>query len=73
MYFLDHSPPHFHAVYQEFVAEYDIHTIEILTGSLPKRAHILVTEWAKLNQEALLLNWEKTQTPEPLDPIKPLE
>ena len=26
MYFGDHNPPHFHAIYQEEMAEYDINT-----------------------------------------------
>ena len=38
MYFQDHNPPHFHAEYQGMKAEYDIRTLDILAGSLPKRA-----------------------------------
>lgn len=73
MYFSDHNPPHFHAEYQGYKAEYDIQTLEILAGNLPNRAHSLVLEWASLNREALLKNWEKAQVPDVLEKIKPLE
>lgn len=45
MYFSDHSPPHFHAEYQGYSAEYDIKTFEILAGKLPPRANAMVLEW----------------------------
>jgi hypothetical protein len=35
MYFVDHNPPHFHADYQGFKAEYDIQTLKLLNGALP--------------------------------------
>ena len=35
MYFGDHNPPHFHAIYQEDSAEYDINALIIIRGSLP--------------------------------------
>ena len=72
MYFGDHNPPHFHAVYQEHQAEYDIATLNVIVGSLPKRAHALVLEWASLHISELMANWEKTQVPDTLDKINPL-
>jgi hypothetical protein len=44
MYFGDHNPPHFHAIYQEYTAEYDIQTLEVIRGSLLSRAHSMVLE-----------------------------
>jgi len=73
MYFIDHSPPHFHAEYGEYVAEYDIHALKVMAGKLPNRANALVVEWASLHQEELILNWDKTQIPEKLDKIEPLD
>lgn len=35
MYFMDHNPPHFHAEYQGQRAEFAIHTLELIAGSLP--------------------------------------
>ena len=46
MYYNDHLPPHFHAEYGEFEAVYAIESLELLRGSLPRRAHGMVVEWA---------------------------
>jgi hypothetical protein len=73
MYFQDHSPPHFHAEYQEFKAEYDIHTLQVLAGKLPTRAHALVLEWASIHREDLIENWNKAVVPSSLNKIEPLD
>ncbi len=72
MYFADHNPPHFHAEYQGYKAEYDIKTLNLIAGKLPNRAHALVLEWASMHRVALIKNWEKAMIPEPLDKIEPL-
>ena len=72
MYFQDHNPPHFHAEYQGMKAEYDIRTLDILAGSLPKRANALVLEWASEHKDELMNNWKKAIVPTPLDKIDPL-
>jgi len=38
MYYRDHAPPHFHAIYGEDEAAIEIATGTILAGSLPRRA-----------------------------------
>jgi len=38
MYFADHNPPHFHAVYAEHEARIDIDTLGVVSGDLPARA-----------------------------------
>jgi hypothetical protein len=58
MYFGDHVPPHFHALYAEFEALIDIQTLEVIRGSLPNRAMALVLEWALQHREALRQDWE---------------
>ena len=73
MYYVDHNPPHFHAEYSEFSAEYDIITLKIIAGKLPSRANALVLEWASLHRSELLENWEKTQITQKLDKIEPLQ
>lgn len=50
MYFNDHAPPHFHAVYQGQEAQISIESLEILRRSLPRRALALVLEWAVLHR-----------------------
>jgi hypothetical protein len=39
MYYDDHNPPHFHAYYGGHEAIISIETLEIMEGSLPKRAN----------------------------------
>jgi hypothetical protein len=72
MYFVDHNPPHFHAEYQGYKAEYKIKTLDILSGHLPPRAHAMVLEWASQHKDELLDNWEKATIPESLNKINPL-
>jgi hypothetical protein len=69
VYFRDHPPPHFHAVYAEHEALYDIETLEVIEGDLPRTAAKLVVEWATLNQKALRQIWETQDFQE----IPPLE
>lgn len=73
MFYNYHNPPHFHVVYQENEAIIEIKTLEILEGSLPKRAESLTIEWAIEHREELMTNWQKAKSNETLDRIKPLE
>lgn len=68
-----HNPPHFHVIYQENEALLDIRTLEILEGSLPKRARVLTVEWAMEHREELLANWQKARNRKILDKIEPLD
>lgn len=38
MFWREHAPPHFHALYAEHKALIDIRTLEVVGGSLPRRA-----------------------------------
>jgi hypothetical protein len=49
MFFDDHPPPHFHAVYNEHKAVIDIQRLEVIEGRLPRRALSLVLDWAELH------------------------
>jgi hypothetical protein len=44
MYYRDHPPPHFHALYAGSEAKFDIYTLEVIEGVLPPRAARLVRE-----------------------------
>jgi hypothetical protein len=46
MFYNDHAPPHFHAKYGDHTARYEIATLAVLTGALPRRPHAFVLEWA---------------------------
>lgn len=58
MYFNDHIPPHFHALYGEYNGVFDIESFEMIEGDLPKRAKKLVQEWSAENKEELKCMWE---------------
>ncbi len=73
MYYHDHAPPHFHAIYGEFEAEIEIETSELHEGRLPPRAQRLVKEWAIINREELMRNWHLARAGEPLELIPPLK
>ena len=73
MYFGDHNPPHFHAIYQEHTAEYDINTLEVIRGNLPNRAHSMVLEWASLHRNELLEDWRLASEYSEILPIEPLK
>ena len=61
LFFGDHPPPHFHAVYGEYVGLFDIDTLEMVEGDLPKRAKKLVVEWASIHKEELKKMWDSQE------------
>jgi hypothetical protein len=73
MYYRDHAPPHFHAIYGEYEAEIEISSATIMEGKLPRKARGLVEEWAEAHREELQRNWELARAGEPLESIEPLE
>jgi hypothetical protein len=72
MHWRDHSPPHFHARYQDAEISVDIETGEI-TGVMGKRAVGLIQEWRLLHKRELLDNWASAIRKEAIQPIPPLE
>jgi Domain of unknown function (DUF4160) len=72
LYYRDHAPPHFHAIYGEFEAEIEIATGQPLIGELPRRARALVEEWASQNRDRLERDWELARQSQPLEQIDPL-
>lgn len=73
MFWQEHAPPHFHALYGEFEALIDIRTLEVIRGSLPRRALLLVKEWGTLHQNELMEDWrlcENRQSPHKISPLE---
>jgi hypothetical protein len=73
MYFRDHAPPHFHAMYGSEEAEVAIRSRKVLKGTLPPRALSMVRKWATMHEVELLTAWTSAQDDTPLRPIPPLE
>ena len=58
MYFKEHGIPHFHAIYGEYNGVFDIKTLELMEGDLPRRALRIVKDWATQYQSELLSMWD---------------
>jgi len=72
MYYRDHAPPHFHAIYGEYEIVVDINT-GVVQGSFPRRAQSHVIEWLGLHRNELLEDWDLARNSQPLNKIDPLE
>ena len=72
MFYRDHAPPHFHAVYGNHEITVEIKS-GIVRGDFPKRALRLVLEWLDLHKDELLEDWRLVEARHPLKRIAPLE
>ncbi len=53
----EHPPPHFHAVFAEFVAQICIDPPKVLRGSLPQSKLNTVLTWTAGNRDGLMRAW----------------
>ena len=58
MYFNDHLPPHFHAIYGEYNGIFSIDELSMIEDDLPARSIHLVREWGSKYQSELRKMWE---------------
>ena len=65
----EHEPAHIHAVYGEYIGEFNINTFKMLQGDLPKRAQNLISEWIKKYQSDLQKMWDEQK----ISKLPPLE
>jgi hypothetical protein len=72
IYYRDHGPAHFHAIYGDYEITCEIET-GVVNGRFPRRALAHVLEWNELHKAELLSNWELARQREPLNKIPPLE
>lgn len=72
MYYEDHNPPHFHAVYGEYKALINIIDGNVLKGSLPSKQVKLVLAWCEIHRQELIDNWEISKNSGTLMVIDPL-
>lgn len=68
MYYRDHAPPHFHAIYGEFEITVAIETGEV-NGYIPRRALAHVQEWRMLHRQELMNTWTLARASRPLPHI----
>jgi hypothetical protein len=69
----EHPPAHFHAVYGEHEAVFNVATLRIIEGSLPTRARSLVLDWAAQHRDELFTAWERLRAGQNPGKIAPLE
>jgi hypothetical protein len=72
MYWNDHAPAHFYAIYAGDEALVRIDDGTVLAGSLPRTAARLVQESWRLHRDELAADWARARTFEPLNPIEGL-
>jgi len=72
MFYKDHPPPHFHAMYGDYEITVEIESC-VINGRFPKRALRHVLEWHELHKDELQENWQFVEEKKPLKKIAPLE
>jgi len=72
MYYREHGPAHFHAIYGDFEVTVEIES-GLVNGDFPKRAQAHVEEWRQMHRQELLDAWAEARASRPLKRIDPLE
>jgi hypothetical protein len=67
----DHSPPHFHARYQDQEVTIEIQT-GLVRGKMSARALKMLFEWSETHRDELMHNWQLARERKPLEKISPL-
>lgn len=65
----EHEPAHIHAIYNEYVGIFDIHTFQMTDGDLPVKAQRMVQEWLEANRDKLIEMWD-SQVFSKLEPLE---
>ena len=73
MYWYDHQPPHFHAIYAGEDATVSIPSGEVRCGRLPPRIARFVREWTEKHILEIWEDWRRGQNGETFLPIEPLD
>jgi hypothetical protein len=60
----EHPPPHFHAIYGDQEASYDIDTLEVTVGKLRRAQRRAVADWATPRREELMACWNRAMAGE---------
>ena len=72
MFYREHGPPHFHAVYGGYRITVEIETGRV-NGRFPTRALAHVLEWREIHKLELLENWRLASERKAINKIDPLE
>jgi hypothetical protein len=70
----DHNPPHFHAIYNEYRALFDIETGELLQGEMPVKQMKFIQVWTEIHKNELIENFSTLRKDiQSCKKIKPLQ
>ena len=72
IYFMDHNPPHIHAEYAEYKAQFDFNG-KMIAGKMPRKKRKLIEAWIILHAEELAANWKIAAAGGAVMPIDPLK
>lgn len=72
MYYRDHAPANFHAIYRSFEVTVEIEGGRV-NGTFPRRPLASVQEWRVMHMRELLNAWALARAGKPLPRIDPLE
>ena len=61
----EHNPPHFHATYQGYNAVFNMEG-DLTDGEMPRKQQKLISAWAEIHKDELLVNWELAISEQPL-------
>ena len=61
MYYKDHNPPHFHAIYNDVEALFGLDEGAFIKGFLPSRQSRLVLAWYELHKDELFSMWNSQE------------
>ena len=73
IYYSEHQPPHFHAIYGENEVLISIDSLAVIAGYIPPRSLGLIIEWASIHRNELSTIWNQAMNHQKLDKIEPLE
>jgi hypothetical protein len=59
MYFRDHNPPHFHVVTPDAEAQMALASLELMEGSVDRRALREARAWAEEHRDELWAKWDE--------------
>jgi len=65
----EHEPSHIHALYGEYMGEFNIKTRKMIQGDLPNKAEAMVKEWMEEHADELQKMWDDQNITQ-LPPLK---
>ena len=72
MYYRDHAPPHFHAIFRGCEITVEIESGRV-SGTFPRRPLAKVQQWRVMHVSELVNAWSLARASQPLPRIDPLE